>query len=150
VSQSLSKVYLHIIFSTKDRFKYIDRQIEAEVYKYMAGILRNMECTAIKIGGMSDHIHILNSLSRTITQSKMIGLLKKDSSKWLKTKGNKFRNFHWQNGYGVFSISESKLTLLSNYIENQQEHHKKKSFKDEFREFINKYKIEYDERYLWD
>jgi REP element-mobilizing transposase RayT len=116
----------------------------------MAGILRNINCPVIKIGGMSDHIHILNSLSRTITQSKMIGLLKKDSSKWLKTKGNKFKNFHWQNGYGVFSISQSKVNTIKTYIDKQREHHKKKTFKEEFREFLKEYHMEYDERYVWD
>ena len=150
MAQSLSKVYLHIIFSTKDRFKFFEPQIETELYKYMAGILRNINCPVIKIGGMSDHIHILNSLSRTITQSKMIGLLKKDSSKWLKTKGNKFKNFHWQNGYGVFSISQSKVNTIKTYIDKQREHHKKKTFKEEFREFLKEYHMEYDERYVWD
>jgi REP element-mobilizing transposase RayT len=102
MSQSLAKIYLHIIFSTKNRQKLIKPEIEIELYKYIAGILRNIDCAAIKISGTSDHLHILNTLSLTITVSKMIGLLKKDSSKWLKTKGNEFKNFHWQNGYGVF------------------------------------------------
>ncbi len=150
MAQSLSKVSLHIIFSTKNRHKFLVPEIENELYKYLAGILRNLDCPAIKIGAMSDHIHILNSLSRTITQSKMIGMLKKDSSKWLKTKGNKFKNFHWQNGYGVFSISQSKVNTIKTYIDKQREHHKKKTFKEEFREFLKEYHMEYDERYVWD
>ena len=150
MSQSLSKVYLHIIFSTKDRLPLITSQIESELYKYMSGILRNLDCLAIKIGGTSDHLHILNSLSRTITQSSMLGILKKDSSKWLKTKGVGFRNFHWQNGYGIFSISESKLNSTKKYIENQPEHHKLRSFKDEFMDFIKRYNMDYNDQYLWD
>jgi len=150
VAQSLSKVYLHIIFSTKDRRKFIESRIEMELYKYIAGILKNMKCTTIKIGGMSDHIHILNTLPRTITQSEMIGILKKDSSKWIKTKGNNYTNFHWQNGFGVFSVSESKVNIVKSYIEDQQKHHKMKSFKEEYREFLKEYNMKYEERYVWD
>ena len=148
--QSLAKIYLHIIFSTKNRQKLIKPEIEIELYKYIAGILRNLDCAAIKISGTSDHLHILNTLSRTISVSKMIGLLKKDSSKWLKLKGNDFKNFHWQNGYGVFSVSHLKVNSVKKYIENQQEHHKKKSFKEEYLEFLKEYTLEYDERYIWD
>ncbi len=150
MAQSLAKIYLHIIFSTKNRQAIIKPEIRMELCKYMAGILKNMDCTAIKISGMSDHIHILNTMSRTISVSKMLGELKKDSSKWLKTKGNEFKKFHWQNGYGVFSVSSLEINSVNMYIENQQKHHKKKSFMEEYREFLKKYHIEYDERYVWD
>lgn len=150
MSQSLSKVYLHIIFSTKDRLPLINSQIEKDLIRYMSGILRNLDCPAIKIGGTSNHIHILNSLSRTMTQSKMIAILKKDSTKWIKSKDLKFRNFHWQNGFGIFSVSASNVKSVIKYIENQNDHHKVKSFKEEYMEFLKTYKMNYDEKYLWD
>ena len=148
--QSLSKVYLHLIFSTKERLPLIESEIEQELYKYMAGILKAQNCTAIIINGVSDHIHILNTFSRTITISKMIELVKKQSSKWIKTKGGKYKNFHWQAGYGSFSVSPSKVESVKRYIQNQKEHHKKIKFKEEFRKFLEEYKMEYDERYVWD
>ena len=150
MAQSLSKIYLHIVFGTKYRRRLIKPEIEDDLYKYMAGILRNMDCTAIKIGGVSDHIHILNTMSRTISVSKMIGILKKDSSKWLKTKGEEFKNFHWQDGYGVFSISQRELDRVKLYIENQHKHHQIKQFKVEYREFLKAFQVEFDERYVWD
>ncbi len=150
MAQSLAKIYLHIIFSTKNRGDFIKTEIETELYRYIAGILKNLECTAIKIGGTSNHIHILNIFSRTITISKMLELVKKDSSKWIKTKGNDFNKFYWQNGYGVFSVSQSRVNKVKTYIESQKEHHKKKMFKEEYREFLKEYNIEYDERYVWD
>ena len=150
MAQSLAKIYLHIIFSTKNRLKLIGPDVETELYQYMGGILRNLDCPSIIIGGMPDHIHILNTIARTITISKMLELLKKDSSKWLKTKGNRYKNFHWQNGYGVFSVSQSKVESVKIYIENQRSHHKEKTYQEEFIEFLNEYNIEYDERYIWD
>ena len=148
--QSLSQVYLHIVFSTKNREDQIRPEIEQPLYKYIAGILKNLECTAIKIGGTSNHIHILNTFARTISISKMLELVKKDSSKWIKTQGNYYRNFYWQNGYGVFSISQSKIEIVKKYIENQKKHHKARAFKDEYRAFLKEYNIKYDEKYLWD
>jgi len=116
----------------------------------MAGILKNLDCIAILIGGTENHIHILNTFSRTISISKMLEITKKDSSKWIKTQGSEFKNFYWQNGYGAFSVSQSKVDLVNKYIQNQKTHHKKKTFKEEYREFLNEYNIKYDERYVWD
>ncbi len=126
----------------------IKPEIETELYKYIAGILKNLDCNAIKIGGTTDHIHILNIFSRTISVSKMLALLKKDSSKWFKTKGAAFKKFHWQDGYGIFAVSQSKVNVVKTYIENQKTHHKKKTFREEFIELLKKYNIYYDERYL--
>jgi len=150
MSQSLSKIYLHIIFSTKHRKHFIKPEIENELHKFIAGIMKNLDCTAIKIGGFTNHIHILNIFSRTITISKMIEIVKKDSSKWIKTKGNEFNKFYWQNGYGAFSVSQSKVDVVTGYIENQKEHHRKKTFKEEYRKFLKEYNVDYDERYIWD
>ena len=150
MAQSLSKIYLHIIFSTKNRLKIIKPEIERELYTYIAGILKNLDCSAIQIGGTSDHIHILNTLSRSITISDMVGLIKKDTSKWIKKKGQKFNKFYWQNGYGVFSVGQSKLNTLKSYIANQKEHHMKISFQEEYRKFLKEHRIIYDEKYLWE
>lgn len=148
--QSLSQVYLHIVFSTKNRENLIKPEIEIQLHKYIAGILRNLDCQLIKIGGTQNHIHILNTFSRTISISKMLEFVKKDSSKWIKTQGSDYKNFYWQNGYGVFSVSQSIIETVKIYIENQKKHHKKKTFKEEYREFLNEYNIKYDEKYVWD
>lgn len=148
--QSLSKVYLHIIFSTKLRKSLITREIQNELHAYIAGTLINLKSDVLKVNGTIDHVHILCTLPRTITISKLLEEIKKSSSKWIKTKGIKWSSFAWQDGYGTFSVSSSLIKNVIKYIENQEEHHKKISFQDEFREFLIKYNIDYDERYLWD
>lgn len=148
--QSLSKVYLHIVFSTKNRQPLISSDIESELHKYIAGILKKINCSPIKINGTEDHVHILCLLSRTITMSKLLEEIKRGSSKWIKSKGEKFKKFYWQNGYGVFSVSQSNVRQVESYIEAQKEHHKRYSFKEEFIRLLKKYQIEYDERYVWE
>jgi REP element-mobilizing transposase RayT len=148
--QSLAKIYLHIVFSTKDRKHLIKSDIESELYKYIAGILKALNCTALLINGTADHIHILNILSRTQAVSHVLEEIKKNSSKWIKGKGNEYKNFYWQAGYGAFSVSQSKIEVVKNYIYNQKEHHKICTFKEEYRRFLKEYNIEYDERYVWD
>ncbi|MCF7886585.1 MAG: transposase [Candidatus Marinimicrobia bacterium] len=112
--------------------------------------MKNLNSTAIKIGGTTNHLHILNIFSRTISIGEMIGTIKKDSSKWIKTKGKNYHDFHWQNGYGVFSIAQSQVDAVEKYIEDQKEHHKKMTFQEEYRKFLHKYNVDYDERYVWD
>jgi len=148
--QSLSKIILHIIFSTKNRFPFLDSDIRRETHAYLAGICKNIGCYAHKINGTKDHVHIVCELSRTITVSSLLEELKKNSSRWIKTKGIKYQKFSWQNGYGAFSVGVSQLPALIDYVEKQEEHHRKKTFQDEFREFLRKYKIDYEERYVWD
>jgi REP element-mobilizing transposase RayT len=150
MAQSLSNVLLHIVFSTKNRQPWIDTGIEEELAKYIGGICRDLGCPSHKIGAADDHIHIACSLSRTITVSKLVEEIKTGSSKWIKTKGNRFRDFAWQNGYGVFSIGQSQLDDLRRYISNQREHHRRTSFQDELRQLLAKYEVEFDERYIWD
>jgi len=149
MAQSLARIYLHIVFGTKYRLPLIPEEVEDDLYRYMAGILNNMDGTAIKIGGVSDHVHILNTMPRTISVSKMIGILKKDSSKWLKTRSDKYKKFRWQDGYGVFSVSQKDVNRVKRYIENQHRHHSRKSFKDEYTTFLNACDVKYDERYIW-
>lgn len=148
--QSLSKVYTHITFSTKNREMFIDVDIEEALFQYLGGICKGLGCNPVKVGGYRNHIHILCTLSRTISQATLLEKLKKESSKWIKTKGEKYINFYWQSGYGIFSVNPTEIDIVSNYIVNQKEHHQTKTFQEEFIAFLKKYKIEYDERYVWD
>ena len=148
--QSLVKNYLHITFSTKNRSPFIDNEVKDELFNYLGGICKNMECNPVQVGGVEDHIHILCLLSRKIALMKLIEELKSHSSKWIKTKGSKYQKFYWQKGYGSFSVNPSEIETVVNYIQNQNEHHKKKTYKDEYLAFLKKYHVEYDERYVWD
>lgn len=149
--QSLSQIYIHLVFSTKNHQPFIDDQIAPELHAYMAKILYD-ECSspAKIIGGIEDHVHILLNLSRTCTVAHLVEMVKKRSSKWIKTKDVRFRDFQWQTGYGAFSVSSSGIDAVTKYIANQREHHRKSSFKDEFRGLLDKHKMEYDEGYVWD
>ncbi|MFC1654579.1 IS200/IS605 family transposase [Myxococcota bacterium] len=147
--QSLSRVLIHIIFSTKGRFRYIKPAIEQELFAYIAAILNEHDAQPIKIDGTEDHVHILCGFPRTIALYDLLEKVKKRSSKWIKTKGSEYRGFSWQGGYGVFSVGESGVERVKKYITDQKKHHRKVSFKDEFREFLARYRVEYDERYVW-
>ena len=148
--QSLSKVYVHIVFSTKNRHPFIDKSIQNDLWEYLGGICRELECNPIQIGGHNDHIHICCLLSKKITQIHLLEEVKKSSSKWMKTKGFRYRKFYWQDGYGIFSINPSEIEIVVEYIKNQEEHHRKRTFQEELLAFLKKYKVEYNERYLWD
>jgi len=150
MAQSLSKVYVHITFSTKKRYPFIDQNIEQELWAYIGGICKALECNPIRIGGYYDHIHICCLLSKKITQSKLLEEVKKESSKWIKTKGIQYSKFYWQDGYGIFSVNPYEIDKVVDYINNQREHHKRRTFNKELLAFLKKYKVEYDERYLWD
>jgi putative transposase len=143
-------MYAHITFSTKYRQKFIDEEIEEKLFQYLGGICKNLECNPVKVGGHSDHIHILCALGRGITQSDLMEEIKKSSSKWIKTQGKKYSKFYWQRGYGIFSVNPAEIDVVIRYISNQKEHHKKRSFQDEYRAFLVKYEIDFDERYVWD
>jgi REP element-mobilizing transposase RayT len=148
--QSLSKVYVHIIFSTKNRKNHIDDNIETSLHEYLGGICKGLGCNPVRIGGYKEHIHVLCLLSRKIAQMKLVEELKKQSSKWIKTKDVANSNFYWQDGYGIFSVNPIEIDKVIDYIEKQHDHHNHKSFQDEFRAFLKKYNVEYDEHYLWD
>jgi putative transposase len=124
--------------------------IEPELHNYIGGICNNLECYPIKIGGHTDHIHILCLLSKKLALIKLLEELKSHSSKWIKTKSDELKKFYWQDGYGAFSVNPSEIEVVKKYIENQHEHHKQKTFQDEYRAFLKKYNVEYDERYVWD
>ena len=148
--QSLSSILIHLIFSTKNREPFITPEIESELHPYMATIFRGMKCPSLAIDGTSDHIHVLFSMARIVTIADLVEEVKTESSKWIKTKGQEFRNFHWQRGYGGFSIGQSQVSTLKGYIHNQKRHHRRVTFQEEYRKFLMSYGIEYDERYVWD
>ena len=149
MAQSLSHILLHVIFSTKDREPMIPGELEHELYRYLASACDAHGSHAYRIGGMPDHVHIACTLPRTVTVSKLTEEIKKSSSKWMKERGRHCEGFSWQGGYGAFSLGQLQLDAVIQYIERQKEHHKKKTFKDEFIEFLHKYKVDYDERYVW-
>ncbi len=148
--QSLSSILIHLVFSTKNRESFITPTIEGELQPYMATIFRALKSPSLAIDGTTDHIHILFCLGRVMKIADLVEEVKTGSSKWIKTKGPAFRNFHWQKGYGVFSIGQSNVAALKRYIHGQKQHHRRVTFKDEYRKFLKRYDIEYDERYVWD
>jgi putative transposase len=148
--QSLSSILIHLIFSTKNREPFITPAVEPELHPYMASIFRALKSPSLAIDGTPDHLHILFALSRTIKIADLVEEVKTDSSKWIKTKGPEFRNFHWQKGYGAFSIGQSQVPILKRYIARQKPHHQRVTFQDEYRKFLRSYGIDYDERYVWD
>jgi REP element-mobilizing transposase RayT len=150
MGQSLVKNYLHIVFSTKYRQPLITEAVENELYNYLGGTCKALECPPIKIGGFFDHVHILCLLSKKIALMKLLEEIKSHSSGWIKTKDKNLKNFYWQDGYGAFSVNPAEADVVINYIANQKEHHGKTNFQDEFRTFLKKYKVEFDERYVWD
>ena len=150
MSQSLANILVHIIFSTKDRQPLINQSVEGQLHAYMAAVFKKYDSTALIIGGIENHVHILFALSKKYSLSKILEDVKKCSSKWVKTVGPDYGKFYWQNGYGAFSIGFSGKTTAINYIKNQKEHHRNKTFQEEVLEFLNKYQVNYDERYLWD
>ena len=150
MGQSLVRLSTHITFSTKYRQPLIDTTIETELHAYLGSVCNAMDCQSVKVGGYTDHVHILCFLSKKVALMDLLEEVKKRSSKWIKTKGEAYENFYWQNGYGAFSVNSSELDVVIRYIENQHVHHQKKNFQDEFRGFLIKYNVEYDERYVWD
>jgi putative transposase len=148
--QSLSYLLTHIVFSTKDRAPALDATVRSTVHAYLATVARSMDCECFRVGGVADHVHLAIRLSRTITVANVIEELKTSSSKWLKTKSPALASFAWQRGYGAFSVGPSDLNALLHYIDTQVEHHRTRTLQDEYRTFLTKYGIEYDERYVWD
>jgi putative transposase len=148
MSQSFSKFYSHIVFHTKNNAKFIREDIEDELYSYIGGILNNIKSIPFKIGGTSNHIHVLCTLPRTMTLADLTEEIKKNSSKWIKTKGAHYRNFYWQEGYGGFSVGWSQVETVKNYIRNQKRHHAKISSIDEYKRLLKENGVEFDERYL--
>ena len=148
--QSLAKILIHLVFSTKNRHPLLGYEIRDELHRYAAGVLQEWHSPAILINSVADHVHILYSHSKNHSPALIVENVKTATSKWLKTKGESYRDFHWQNGYGDFSVSQSNVSAVVRYIEEQQEHHRKITFQEEYRRFLERHEVQYDERYVWD
>jgi len=146
--QSLSKIYLHLIFSTKGRESDIPPRLQGETFAYIGGALNSLGCQTVLVGGTADHVHALFCMSRTRAVADVVREVKANATKWMK---DKLRcGFAWQDGYGVFSVSQSQVDKVRQYIASQEEHHRRRTFQEEFRKFLDSYGVTYDERYVWD
>lgn len=150
MAQTLVSLYVHIIFSTKNRANLIDPEIEPDLFCYVGGISNNNSSKLISASGTSNHVHLLVSFSKNIALSEFVGDIKRNSSRWIKENGNQYRRFQWQDGYGAFSVGYTEINAVKKYIAGQKEHHAKVSFEDEVRYFLEKYDVDFDERYVWD
>ncbi len=149
--QSLANLLVHLVFSTKGRPAILQNPaLRGEMHRYLAGISKNLECPAVIVGGVDDHVHLLARQSRTITLANGVKELKRASSSWAKTKDPQWSLFQWQAGYGAFSVSQSQAERVRRYIESQDEHHQRVSFHDELRQLLHRHGIAFDERYVWD
>jgi REP element-mobilizing transposase RayT len=148
--QSLSNILLHFIWSTKDRHPWLVSGIRDKTHAFLAGTVRRFDCEAYRVGGVADHVHLAVRLSRTISVADLVKEIKGASSKWLKAQDAALAGFSWQLGYGAFSVGMSQKEALLQYIDSQEEHHRTRTFQEEYRDFLRKYAIAFDERYLWD
>jgi REP element-mobilizing transposase RayT len=149
--QSLVQIYLHVVFSTKNRHPFlVDKVLRENLHAYLVGGCEGQGSPSIQVGGVEDHVHLLLRLGKTIDVAALVRELKRESSKWIKDQDAKLGDFHWQAGYGAFSVSPSHVEALTKYIRNQEKHHKQESFQDEFRRLCEKYGVAIDERYVWD
>ncbi|MFW5870466.1 MAG: transposase [Candidatus Sumerlaeota bacterium] len=139
-----------MIFSTKDREPFINSEVRPHLHGFLANSVRNTGCQCYRVGGTADHVHLAIRLTRTIEIAKLLDQIKTPSSSWMKSQGHEFKGFTWQRGYGCFSVGPKSLDPLRKYIDEQHEHHRFKTFKEEYLQFLEQYEMEYDERYLWD
>jgi len=148
--QSLSAVYIHLGFSTRERIPFLrDESIRDSLHLYLGGISKRLQCAPITTGGVEDHVHLLARFGRTTTQAEWVKELKRVSNLWLKEQ-HSIRDFEWQGGYADFSVSMSNLETVKKYIANQQYHHRKMNFQDELRTLLRRHEVDWDERYIWD
>ena len=150
MAQTLVQIFVHIVFSTKNRANIITPEIETELFAYIGGIAANNNSKLVAANGTANHIHLLILLSKTIGLSELVGDIKRNSSRWIKTKGDNLKSFGWQDGFAAFSVGQTQVPMVKEYIANQKEKHGKWKFEDEMRMFFDKYGIEYDKRYVWD
>ncbi|MFN0010211.1 MAG: IS200/IS605 family transposase [Phycisphaerales bacterium] len=149
MAQTLTRLLVHVVFSTKGREPLIPPEIENDLYKYLAGISRNHDSPLLAVGGTADHVHLLVALSKNVALSALLMHLKKDSSKWIKTRSPRARAFAWQEGYGAFTLGASQVPAATRYIAGQKEHHRRRSFQDELRTLCRKYDVALDEQHAW-
>ena len=148
--QSLAKIYIHAVFSTKNREPNLAEDRREELFRILGGSANNLDCQSLYVGGVADHIHMLFQLSRTISIAEALGKIKSSSSAWINQAREWATPFHWQAGYAAFSVSQSNVEAVKEYIEGQPEHHRKQTFQDELREWLRRYEIEWDEQHVWD
>ena len=148
--QSLAKNLIHLVFSTKNRQSILTEPVRDPLCAYASAVLRDLDSHVIAISAWRDHVHILFTLSKNHSLAQVVMEVKRATSKWIKAQGTEFTKFHWQSGYGAFSIGQSGVEEVKGYISSQAEHHRVKSFEEEFRSFLKRYEIEFDERYIWD
>jgi REP element-mobilizing transposase RayT len=148
--QSLARLHIHLVFSRKNREPLIADSVRDSLHAYMATVLQNLGCIPVLINSVEDHIHLLFDLSRTVAVSKAVEDVKKSSSKWIKNQTPELAHFAWQSGYGAFAVSESNVEAVRGYIARQREHHRHKTFQEEYRQFLERHSVAYDERYVWD
>ena len=148
--QSLARLHIHLVFSTKNRERIITDDVRSPLHAYMATVLQNLGCAPVLINSVEDHAHLLFDLARTISISQAVEDVKKSSSKWIKTQGPEFAGFAWQAGYGAFAVSASNVETVRAYIANQREHHRTKTFQEEYRAFLERHNVAFDESYVWD
>jgi REP element-mobilizing transposase RayT len=149
MANTYSSLFYHIVFSTKNRTTFIRPEIEARVWAYIGGVARKHKMTAIQVGGVEDHVHALVLAPTVLAPAEIAKYLKGDSSKWIHETFADLQDFGWQDGYGAFTVSKSNVPMVVSYIQNQRAHHQTQTFQDEYREFLQKHGVEYDERYLW-
>lgn len=150
MSQSLANVVVHLVFSTKDRTACLSPTIRPALHAYLAAVARGLQCDCPRVGGVADHVHLAVRLARTVPIAGVVAELKTSSSQWLKTQARDLVGFAWQRGYGAFSVGPTDMDALLAYIDDQEEHHRTRTFQDEYRMFLRKYAVEFDERYVWD
>ena len=150
MSQSLAKLYVHLVFSTKNREAFLEQGYIDELHAYIGGILRNAGCEPVEINTEPDHAHVVFVLGRTVALSDVVSKVKQGSTLWLREQHPLLRGFHWQSGYGAFSVSQSSLEEVKRYIRGQKEHHRTKTFQEEFRTLLKRYGLEWEEKYVWD
>ena len=148
--QSLARIHIHLVFSTKNREPLITDPERDSLHRYMATVLQNLGCAPVLINSVEDHAHLLFDLARPVSISQVVEDVKKSSSKWIKTQGPEFAEFSWQAGYGAFAVSESNVETVRQYIADQREHHRTRTFQEEYRAFLKRHKVSFDERYVWD
>jgi REP element-mobilizing transposase RayT len=148
--QSLSNILLHLIWSTKNRHPWLEPGLREKTHAFLAGAVRQCGCEAYRVGGVADHVHLAVRLSRTLSVADLVKEVKTASTRWLKERGPALTGFCWQQGYGAFSVGRSQQETLLHYIHTQEEHHRTRTFQDEYRDFLKKYGIDFDERYVWD
>ena len=150
MANTYTSLHYHIVFSTKQRELWIKPEIEERIWAYLGGIAIKNRMTPLQIGGVDDHIHLLLGAPATMAPAKAAQLIKGGSSSWIHTEFPKLQNFAWQDGYGAFTVSKSAIPDVTTYIQNQREHHKRQSYKEEFLTLLHRHEIEYEKRYLWD